>query len=459
MSTTAPSPTPTISPAWRLEVRDLLRLAGPLVGGQLALMGLNFTDTVMAGRIDAIALAAVAIGNSVWSAVNLFVMGVLMAVPPSIAQLDGAGRRPAVAPFARQSLWLAAGLIVVAVMAVTQIRPLLVAVGVQAEIIPTVVAYLRAMAWGIPAWGFYLTLRFVSEGLGATRPTLYFALVGLAVNIPANYALMFGKLGLPAIGAEGCGYATACVWWVQVISILIYLARHPRYDDLGLFALFEGPRRQELGDLLRVGLPIGIAIFVEASLFATVALLLGSLGTKIVAAHQVALNFVAITFMIPVGLSMAISVRVGNAVGRRDPPGIRRAAIVGVAVVMAVQVFSATCMLLFPEPIARIYTGDTEIVVIAVQLLFLAAVFQLSDGLQVSASGALRGLKDTRVPMLLTLVAYWLCGLPLGHALAFRWQLEARGMWIGLIAGLTLAALLLTVRLRRVLPAAEVESS
>ncbi|MEM7480505.1 MAG: MATE family efflux transporter [Acidobacteriota bacterium] len=436
------------------ELRALLRLATPLVGGQLALMGLNFTDTVMAGRVDAVALGAVAIGNSVWSAVNLFVMGVMMAVPPSIAQLDGAERREEVAPLARQALWIALVLTAVAVLALTQMRPLLEAVGVQEDLIPTVVAYLRAMAWGVPAWGVYLTLRFVSEGLGATRPTLYFGLVGLAVNIPANFALMFGKWGLPALGAEGCGYATALVWWVQAAAITVYIVRHRRYGDLGLFERFDLPNPRAAWDLLRVGLPIGVSIFLEASLFATVALLMGSMGTVTVAGHQVALNFVAITFMVPVGISMAIAVRVGNAVGRGSAAAVRRAAWVGVVTVMAVQVVSASLMLALPEPIARVYTADEGVIAIAVQLLFLGAIFQLSDGLQVSASGALRGLKDTRVPMLLTLVAYWLLALPLGHLLAFRWQVGAEGMWIGLIAGLSLAALLLSVRLRRVLPAA-----
>lgn len=444
-------------PAVRREALATTLLAAPLIGGQLAGTGLNFIDTVMAGNLGAGALAAVAVGGSVWAAVGLFVVGVLLAIPPSVAQLEGeatAASRAAVAPFVRQAFWVAMGLAAVAVLAMRSVRPLLDLVGVEPAIVPTVVGYLGALTWGVPAWFAYLVLRFLSDGLGATRPTLYFGLLGLPVNVFANWVLMYGKLGLPALGAVGCGYATAVVWWAQCLALLLYVARHPRYRHLELFAGLEPPRPRPIADLLRVGVPIGVAVFLEISMFTAAALAIGSLGTAAVAAHQVALNFCALTFMVPFGLSMAVSVRVGNAVGRRDPGAVRFAAFVGGALAMAAQVASAAVMLLFPGPVARIYTGDPTVVAVAVQLLFLAAVFQLSDGVQVCAAGALRGLKDTRVPMLITLVAYWLVGLPLGWWLGFRLGLGARGMWMGMIAGLTIAAALLARRFLRVTQAA-----
>lgn len=438
------------SPAVRREATATVRLAGPIVGGQLAMTGLSFIDTVMAGKLSAVDLAAVAVGASVWSATWLFFLGVLMALPPSVAQLAGGGRLRRVAPLARQGLWLALGLSVVAVAVVFHPRPLLAAFSVHPEIVDTVVGYLRALTWGIPAFFAYLALRFLCEGLGDTRPVLYFGLLGLPVNAVADYVLMYGRLGFPALGAVGCGHATALVWWAQLAGLALYLALRRRYRELHLFARFDPPRWSRIVELLRIGLPIGVSIFVEASMFAMAALVIGSLGTVAVAGHQVALNFVAVTFMVPLGVAMATTVRVGRAAGARDGDGVRRAAAIGVGLAMAVQVVNGAVMLTLPRRIASIYTGDPRVIAAAAGLLILAAVFQLSDGLQVSAAAALRGLKDTRAPMAITLVAYWLVGFPLGYHLALGRGRGAPGMWIGMIAGLTLAAALLAARLYRV---------
>lgn len=420
------------------------------MAGQLAGIGMSFVDTVMAGSLSSQALAAVAVGSSVWSSISLFMMGVLMALPPWVAQLDGAGERGKVGPLVRQALWLALGLAGFTAALARNLGPIFSRLEVQAEIVPTVEAYLAALTWGAPGLALFFILRFLCEGLSSTRPTMYFGAVGLIVNVGANYALMYGRLGFPALGAVGCGYATAVVWWTQAAGLLLYVAAQRRYRALELFTGLEAPERPALAELLRIGLPIGAAFFMEASLFTVVALLIGSLGTAAVAGHQVALNFCAVTFMLPLGISMAASVRVGHAVGRRDRLALRRAALAGAGLAMLCQVVSASVMLTLPERVAGIYTDDRAVIAIAVRLLFLAAVFQLSDGLQVSAAGALRGLKDTRAPMLITAVAYWLVGIPLGWLLGFRAGLGAEGLWMGLIAGLTLAALLLSLRFFRV---------
>lgn len=438
------------SPEIRREAAATARLAGPIIGGQLAMTGLAFIDTVMAGKLSAADLAAVAIGGSFWSATGLFFLGVLMAMPPSVAQLAGGGRLRRTAPLLRQGLWLSFGLAAVAAAAVLHPEPLLRAFDVEPELIPIVAGYLDGIAWGIPAWFAYLVLRFFCEGLGDARPVLYFGLVGLPLNAVADYVLMYGKLGFPQLGAAGCGHATAFVWWVQLSGIVLYMALRRRYRGLHLFARFEPPRRRPIGELLRIGLPIGVAIFVEASLFAVAALVIGSIGTLAVAGHQVALNFVAVTFMVPLGIAMATTVRVGHAVGRGDRAAVRRAAWVGVGLAMAVQVGNALLMVTLPRAIAGLYTSDPRVIAAAAELLLLAAVFQLSDGLQASAAGALRGLKATKAPMAITVVAYWLLGFPLGYWLAIGRGAGAPGMWVGMIAGLTLAALLLAAGLWRV---------
>ena len=430
------------------EIAATSRLAGPLIGGQLTMVGMNTIDTLMAGRLDAVALGAVAVGSSVWASIMLFATGVLMVLAPSIAQAEGAGEHHRVAPLTRQTFWVSLGLAVLAVLVAANLRPVLELLRVDPVIVAPAAAYLRALCWGVPAWAVYMVLRNMSEGLGATRPTLYFGLVGLAVNVPADYVLMYGKLGLPALGAEGCGFATAAVWWCQLLGLATYVARHPRYRHLELFSRLERPDREAIGRILRLGMPVGVMWLMEVSMFTMVALLIGTMGTLMVAGHQVTINFAAFTFMVPLGLSMATSVRVGNAAGRRDPEGVRLAARAGYALALCSQSLSAALMLLVPAWIAGLYTDDPEVVAIAVRLLFFAAIFQLSDGVQVSSAGILRGLNDTRVPMLITLVAYWLVGLPLGAVLGFRFDLGARGMWIGLIAGLTVAAVLLTSRYR-----------
>lgn len=434
---------------WRSEIAATARLAAPLVGGQVASVGLNFIDTLMAGRLGPAELAAVAVGASVWSSVGLAIMGVLMALPPSVAQMVGGDRREGIAPLARQAIWLALGLSVVAMGVAGNVRPLLVALEVEPEIVPTVVGYLSALTWGVPAFCGYFVLRFLSEGLGASRPTLYFGWIGLVVNVFANWVLMYGHLGMPALGAVGCGYATASVWWAQLAGIAWYISRRPRYRGLELFSRLEPPDSRRLRELLKIGAPIGVALFIEGSLFSVVAVLIGSMGTEAVAGHQVAINFAALTFMVPLGISMAITVRVGFAVGRGDRPGARRAAFAGTALALTSQAVSALVMLLAPRHVARIYTDDPAVITMAASLLFFAAIFQISDGVQVSAAGALRGLKDTRVPMLVTVVAYWLVGLPVGWSLGFRFGLGAGGMWIGMIAGLSVAALLLATRFLR----------
>lgn len=439
--------------AARRELATTARLAAPLVGGQLAFLGMNFVDTVMAGRLDAAALAAVAIGASLWSSVNLFLLGVLLALPPHVSELDGEGSaaaRAGIAPLTRQGFWIGMGLAVTAIVLILNVRPLLVALDVQPELVPTIEGYLAAIAWGVPAWCVYLVLRFLSEGLGKTAPILYFGLLGLAVNVLANWVLMYGKWGLPALGAVGCGWATSIVWTAQCLAMALYVARHRRYRGLDLFTRLEPPRAAPIGRLLHTGAPIGVSLFVEGSLFGVIALLLGSLGTTVVAGHQVALNFAAITFMVPLGISLAITVRVGNAVGRRDPGAVRFRAAVGTGLALACQLVSVFVMLVFPERVAAIYTDDPAVAAVAVELLFLAAIFQISDGVQVAAAGALRGLKDTRVPMLVTVVSYWLLGLPVGWWLGFGRGQGAAGVWVGLIVGLTVAAILLSWRFDRV---------
>jgi MATE family multidrug resistance protein len=312
--------------------------------------------------------------------------------------------------------------------------------------VPTAAAYLRAVAWGAPALCLVLLLRFFSEGTGHTRPTMLYGVVGALLNIPLNYALMFGKFGLPALGTVGCGIATSIVLWLQFLMLFAYIRTHRHYEPFELWARLEPPDWPAIRELLKVGLPIAGAIFVEGSLFVMAALLIGRLGPLPAAAHLIAINFAALMFMIPVGLSSAVAIRVGNAVGRADPAGARYAGLIGVVIILGVQTVSASCMFLFPDVIVSLYTEDAVIAPLAVSLLFYAAVFQYPDGLQIVASGALRGFKDTRRPVIYMIIAFWIVGLTLGYHLTFAREMGPAGMWIGMIAGLSIASVLLLRR-------------
>ena len=450
MSTELPKTPPAAGSGLGYEVRRTLLLAGPLIVGQLTSFGMNFVDTVMAGRLGKVDLGAIAIGSSVWAAGLMFALGVLMSVSPAVSQLDGAGRRLQAGEMTRQALWIALGVSALMFVGARNAGWVMSTLEVEPAVAGLALGYLEAMSWGAPGLTLMLVLRFFSEGAGYTRPTMYVGVLGIVLNVPLNYVLMFGKLGFEPMGAVGCGWATAIVFWAQCVALAIHIARRKRYESFELFRQFSRPSLREIGGLLRVGVPIGITIFFEASLFVSTALLIGTLGALPIAAHQVAINFASMAFMVPLGMAGAITVRVGNALGRGDPAGARLAGLVGIGLAVAFGLFSAAVMVAFPEWIARIYTSEREVIELAAALLLYAAVFQLSDCLQVSAAGALRGLKDTRIPMLYSVMSYWAVGLSLGVWLTFVRDWGAAGMWVGIIAGLSVAAVLLGGRFWRI---------
>ena len=431
------------------EMRATVRLALPLVLAQLAAIGSNVIDAVLAGHVSAHVLGAVAVGASIWSLAIVSGIGMMMAVPPSVAQLDGAGRRLEVGAVFRQALWLALGMGVLLWFAVRHAAPLIDLIGVAPSLRHDVQAFLRAISWGAPALTCYFALRGLSEGLSLTRPSMFFSLGGLLLLVPLGYVLMFGKLGIPPQGAHGCGVATAIVLWLEMLAFGIYVTRHPNYRGLGLFDHFEWPRLRRIGALVHIGLPMAVTLLAEAGLFVATALIISTLGEEVIASHQVAINIASLFFMIPLGLAMAITVRVGNAVGRGDERGVRYAGFCGIGLTLVTQLFSAGLMLGLPHFIATLYTHDPKVIALASQLIMLAGLFQFSDGIQVASNGALRGLKDTRVPMAITFFAYWVIGMPVGWWLAFHRGMGARGMWMGLIAGLSVAAVMLFVRFWR----------
>jgi MATE family multidrug resistance protein len=430
------------------ETRRTLYLALPVIIGQVGVFGMNFIDTIMAGRLPDrdLSLAGLGTGGAIWSAMMMLVVGSMMAVQPTVAHLDGANQRKEAGAQTRQAFYLALGWCIPFALVMLYSATLMEALGIDPLIIPVAEGYLRALVWGVPAICMVFLLRFFSEGGGHTRPTMLYGLMGALLNIPLNYVLMYGKLGFPAMGTVGCGYATSIVLWLQALMLLYYIRNHRYYKGFELFRRPEPPDWRVISDLLKLGLPIGITIFVEGSLFVAAALLIARLGPVPSAAHLISINFAALVFMVPLGLATAITVRVGNALGRGDPGAARYVGSIGLGIAVGFAAISASFMFFFPEVIVAMYTDDPAVTSLALSLLFLAAIFQLSDGLQIAAAGCLRGYKDTRIPMAINVVAYWLIGLASGYYLAFEAGMGPTGMWIGMILGLTVAAVLLTSR-------------
>ncbi|MDQ0126462.1 MATE family multidrug resistance protein [Pseudomonas lini] len=360
-----------------------------------------------------------------------------------MARLHGAGKVHEIAPVFRQALWLALfmGLLMFAFLSV--VPTLLAPAGIAEEIIPGAQAFLRAVRWGVPALTLYFCMRYLCEGMHWMRPTMVLGLGGLLILAPTGYVLANGKLGFPELGAQGLGIASAVMMWCQALFFAIYLWRGSRLAHLCLFDRFELPRRAGIGDLLKTGMPIGIAILMQGSLFIVTSLLIGRLGSTYLAAHQIAVNLAQLCFMIPVAVAEATTVRVGHALGCGDQAGVRRAAWAGCVIVVFAQSIMVLILLIGRDAIASIYSRDIAVTVLASTLLLYSAALQLPDGLQMLSAGALRGLQDTRVPMWLAIFCYWGVGVPLGAGLAFGLGWGPQGIWVGLITALTLATLLM----------------
>jgi MATE family multidrug resistance protein len=429
-----------------VEAAGILRLAGPLVANNLALAGMGFADTVMAGRLGTVDLAAVAVGNSAWMVVFLAGLGTLMAVSPVVAHAYGAGRWEDAGVALRQALWLSQALAVMAFLLLLGAGPLLGAIGVAPEVVPLTSGYLFAISFGLPGVFGFLAMRFMTEGVGWTRPIMYAAAVGLVVNVFGNWVLMYGNLGFPRLGAMGCGMASAIAMWSMFATMLLYLRRSPRYARFALWARFEGPRWPVQREILGLGLPIAASVEAEVGLFAGVAVIMATLGATQVAAHQIAINYATLMFMVPLAFHSATTIRVGQALGRGEARRARRAGWTGIGLCGLFMLASAVVLLLFRDRIAAFYTSDPELLPLAAALLTMAMVFQLSDGLQVGAAGALRGFKDTRIPMLMNVGSYWLLAFPLAWYAGVHARLGPVAVWAALILGLTVTALLLNAR-------------
>ncbi|WP_342058439.1 MATE family efflux transporter [Aeromonas sp. OTU364] len=434
------------------EAKQLVRLASPILVAQVAQIAMNFVDTVMAGQVSAVDLAAVSVASSFWLPIILLVQGIIMALTPIVSQLNGARKRDEIRPAVHQGFWLALMVTPIAMLALYFSPLALQFMDVDPVMAEKTAGYLHAILWGLPAFVLFQVLRNFSEGLSHTMPTMVIGFVGLAVNIPANYIFIHGHFGMPKLGGVGCGVATAIVLWAMLLAMIAYVKLSPHFKKINLFAQLARPNGSRIWRLFRLGFPIAMAIFCEVTLFTVVALMLAPFGAETVASHQIALNFSSLVFMLPLSIGVGVTIRVGHSIGEGQPDQARVAARTGLMLGMGVAAGTAALTVLLREPIAGIYTDDLQVITLAATLLFFAAIYQISDSVQVVAAAALRGYKDTQAIFYITIVAYWGMGLPTGMILGLTdWvvpRMGPQGFWVGFIVGLTGAALMLGTRLR-----------
>jgi MATE family multidrug resistance protein len=443
----------------RSEIHALWLLAWPILVGQLANVGMAVLDVAMAGHASAQDLAGVSLGVSIWNMVIITLMGVMMSVSPIVAHHVGAQEFAQVPPVMRQALWKALGVGLLAALAANLSTVVFDHLGLEPVVRDLAKNFVHITSLAIPAFACYRVLYGYSASLNQTKPLMLIAVGALALNALVNWLLIFGNLGFPRLGGLGCAWSTLLCVWFNLLGLLWWMKRSPAYRSTWPFDRFEPPHWPQVRGLLTLGLPIGVTYFAETSAFSLIALLVAKLGSTQVAAHQIALNFSSLVFMLPLSLGLAILTRVGQSLGAGDPVAARFRAWVGVGTALLLATASATLMVLFNTRIAAAYTSDGVVATLAAQLLFLAAVFQISDAVQVATACAIRGYKVTRVPMLIHLTAFWVFSLPLGYALGLSpqwlpWRpqnaLGAQGFWMALVVGLSVAALGLSALLRHV---------
>lgn len=431
----------------RIEVKKLLQLMIPILITQFAQAGLGLIDTIMAGRISATDLAAIAVGVGLWIPIMLLFSGIMIATTPLVAEANGARTPEKIATITRQSLWVALFLGIIAGLILQLMPSLLPLMGVPDNLLPKASLFLHAIGFGMPAVTLYAALRGYSEAIGHPRPVTVISLAALVLLVPLNYLFMYGVGPIPALGSAGCGFATAILQWLMLIALASYIFKSKTYRSTQPFAQFEPMQADWIKRILKLGLPIGLAIFFEVSIFSTAAIILSPLGETIVAAHQIVMSLTSQLFMIPMSLALALTIRVGTYYGERNWLAMRKVQMLGFITATLLAFVTMAFMWLFRPEIVAFYTHDLAVTNIAIYLILFAIAYQLMDAWQISAAGCLRGMQDTKGPMWITMLAYWVVAFPVSIYLARYTPVGAPGVWLGLIIGLSVACVLLLGRL------------
>lgn len=437
----------TVVQSTRFELKHLFQLMIPILITQFSQAGLGLIDTIMAGHLSPTDLAAVAVGVGLWMPIMLLFSGIMIATTPLVAEAHGEKSPEKIATIARQSLWIALILGVIAGL-ILQFAPLLLPLlGVPETLLPKASLFLQSIGFGMPAVTMYAALRGYSEALGYPRPVTVISLGALVALVPLNLIFMHGLGPVPALGSAGCGFATAILQWFMFGILALYIFKSPSYAKTQVFKSWEKMNPYWVKRILKLGLPIGLAIFFEVSIFSTAAIVISPLGETIIAAHQIAISVTSQLFMIPMSLAIALTIRTGMYYGAKNLESMRKIQKIGFVTGSVFALMTMAFIWFFRPEIASIYTSDPDVARVAMYLMLFALAYQLMDAWQISAAGCLRGMQDTKGPMWITMLAYWVIAFPVGIYLSRFTDMGAAGIWVGLIVGLTVACLLLIMRL------------
>lgn len=438
------------------EAKASLRLAIPLAAAQLAQAGTNFADTVMMGLLGSKIIAGGGLGSVIYSTLVLITTGIVSSTGILAAVAFGRGEKDRIRRITNQGLVLAIFISFPLMILIANFGIILDLLGQNPENIRLAEDYLSPIMWGFPASIGLAVLRSILSSLNHAKIITFIVVAGVLFNICGNYILMFGKLGFPTLGLAGIAWASTLTYWLMLFAAIFYMLSQPELKSYHFFKKIFQVEISILGDLIHTGLPIGGLFAFESGLFATTAFLMGYLGTIPLAAHHIALQTAAMTFMVPVGISLATTVRVGQMIGQNDPKAARISGLVPIGIGAIFMAIMAVLFWVFPKQIVSLYLDikkpdNSAVVNYAISLLGVAAMFQIFDGIQVIVGGALRGLKDTKIPMFVGIFSYWGVGFVTGCILCFYFQWGGVGLWAGLAIGLAVTATILTWRFTRLI--------
>ena len=434
---------------YRNDFRQNTILALPIMAGQLGQTAVNVADNLMVGKLGASPLAAVSFANALFAIFFVVGMGISFALPPLVSEADGSGAHKGISQYFKHSLVINSIFAVISVVVLLAGLPLLQYMGQEPSIIPLAKDYLVYTAWSVIPFMLFQTLRCYSDGMSETLLPMIIIISGNVLNIGLNYGLIFGNWGLPALGVEGASVASLIARWFMVVTMVVMLLYWKNLWSYIAACDFSKYQKAIFEKILKLGIPTSLQMFFEVSAFSGAAIIMGLISKEAQAGHQIAISLASVTFMICTGLAMAATIRVGNQLGKNNQLAMRSAGYSALIQVTVIMALAGLMFLMLRHELPLLYIKDTEVVSVASTLLICAAIFQIPDGIQVTAQSALRGLQDVTVPTVVTFVSYWLIGIPVSYITAITFEWGPIGVWIGLIVGLSISAVLLSRRFGR----------
>lgn len=433
---------------FKQKTKLFLMILIPILITQVSMYLMNFFDTVMSGRVGAVDLAGVAIGSSLWVPVFTGINGVIIALTPIIAHLSGAKETTGITQKVQQGIFLSIALaIIVIIVGGFSIQPILNMMDLEEGVRHIAKFYLISLGAGVVPLFIFNTLRAFMDALGKTRTSMIIILWTLPINVLFNYVFIFGKLGVPSFGGIGSGIATAITYWVSCLIAIYVILRTPHFSLYEIFQKWSKPIFADWIEQLKIGIPIGMSIFFETSIFSAVTLFMSVYSTYTIAAHQAAINFASLLYMVPLSVGMGLTIAVGYELGAKRYQDARDYGKLGIVSGVIIAVIAGLILFVFDEQVAKLYNTNPEVIELTKQFIYYAIFFQLADAFGAPIQGALRGYKDVNVTFVISLVSYWIIGLPSGWLLANFTALEPFGYWLGLIIGLSAGAIALLLRL------------